>query len=87
MCGCCKKKEEAKEKAQPEIAVFMDNANDGSLEGVIEEYEKDSVNKEEALTYMNKRAKATALHLAANNGHDDIVQFLVERIIADVPER
>ena len=69
------------------MAVFMDNANDGDPEGVVEIYEDDNVNKEELLTYVNKRAKATALHLAANNGHDEIVKFLVERIKEDLPER
>ena len=63
----------------------MDNANDGDDEGVEEIYDNTDVKKEELLTYTNKRANATALHLAANNGHEKIVKFLVEKIIEDVP--
>ena len=48
-------------------------------------YIETDVKKEELLTYTNKRANATALHLAANNGHALIVKFLVEKIIEDVP--
>ena len=50
-------------------------------------YYKPNVNKVELLTYTNKGAKATALHLAANNGHDDIVEFLVEKIKEELPGR
>lgn len=46
----------------------MDNANDGDYEALMEIYNKNE-SKEDLLTYVNKRAGATALHLAANNGH------------------
>ena len=39
------------------------------------------------LEFKNKRAEATALHLAANNGHVDIVEFLVNKIIDDIPSK
>ena len=69
--------------ASTEVAVFMDTANDGG-DGACEELAdiyNNSENKEVLLTYINERAEATALHLAANNGHDDIVEFLVKKII------
>ena len=65
----------------------MDNANDGDCKALMRIYNDDNVNKEDLLTYVNVRAGATALHLAANNGHVDIVQFIVEKIIADLPRR
>ena len=67
-----------------EIAVFMDNANDGEFEPLKEIYEEYS-DKKSLLTYTNKRATATALHLAANNGHSEIVIFLVDCIAKDFP--
>ena len=42
-------------------------------------------NKKEMLTIQNKRAGATALHLASNNGHAEIVKFLVDKIVNDLP--
>ena len=60
--------------------MFMDNANDGDYDALVEIY-NENVDKVELLSYKNKRAGATALHLAANNGHAEIVQFLVDRII------
>ncbi len=68
-----------------EIAIFMDSANDGDDEAVEEIY-TEYEDKKALLTYTNKKATATALHLAANNGHSDIVKFLVERIKEDFPE-
>ena len=56
----------------------MDNANDGDDEGVEEIYDSTDVKKEELLTYTNKRANATALHLAAAEGHLNCVKFLLE---------
>ena len=41
--------------------------------------------KRAMLTFTNKRANATALHLASNNGHAEIVKFLVESICKDFP--
>ena len=88
---CCKKKPapiEAK-GASTEVAVFMDNANDGDEDGLKDIYNDDENEeiREDLLTYVNKRAGATALHLAANNGHAGIVEFLVERIKEDVPDK
>ena len=37
------------------------------------------------LTYSNKRESATALHLAAKNGHSDIVVYIVSKIVEDFP--
>ena len=50
----------------------MDNANDGDLDNIIAIYDRFE-EKKDLLTYTNKRATATALHLAASNGHADIV--------------
>ena len=66
------------------MAVFMDNANDGDFEGIKDIYEKYK-SKKDLLTYMNESAKATALHLACNNGHADIVEYLVKAIVKDFP--
>ena len=41
--------------------------------------------KRELLEYQNK-GKSTALHLAANNGHDRIVEYIVGRIEQDFQE-
>ena len=65
-----------------EIAVFMDSANDGDEEQVEKTY-NEYEDKKALLYYTNSKTKATALHLAANNGHVDIVKFLVERITED----
>ena len=79
--SCCKKKPAAVAKSlNKEVAVFMDNANDGDFEALMEIYNGENVNKVDLLTYVNKRAGATALHLAANNGHVEIVQFILEMI-------
>ena len=67
----------------------MDNANDGDCEALIDIYnnQESVANKMKLLEYKNKRAEATALHLAANNGHVEIVEFLVNKIIEDVPDK
>lgn len=67
-----------------DVAIFMDNANDGDYDGIVEIY-TNYHNHEKLLTYKNQRAAATALHLAANNGHVEIVQFLVNKICMDFP--
>ena len=54
----------------------MDAANDGDLDALQTIYggeNKDPADKKDLLTYANQRATATALHLAANNGHVDCV--------------
>ena len=66
----------------------MDNANDGG-DGIVDEMQMAYDNypdKKALLTFANKRATATALHLASNNGHSDIVKFLVKCISNDFPE-
>lgn len=63
----------------------MDNANDGDLDGIIEIYEA-SKDKKGLLNYKNQRAASTALHLAANNGHAEIVKYLVDCICKDFAE-
>ena len=78
--SCCSKKKPATpgpKSMTKEVAVFMDNANDGDYDALVEIY-NENVDKVELLSYKNKRAGATALHLAANNGHAEIVQFLVD---------
>ena len=73
-------------KPDANTAVFMDNANDGDYEGLVEVYEKSSeAEKKGLLEYTNAKASASALHLAANNGHEDIVQFICDCITKDFP--
>lgn len=70
------------------VAVFMDSANDDELENIIDIYESESIDhsfREKLLTYTNKK-KSTALHLAANNGNADVVEYLVDKINQDFPE-
>lgn len=64
----------------------MDNANDGDLDGIVVIYDNYE-DKKGLLFYKNKRAQASALHLAANNGHADIVEFLIDKIVADFPSQ
>ena len=67
--------------ADPQVPVFMDCANDGETDDLIEIYRK-SKNKKSLLTAKNGNW-STALHLACNNGHADIVEYLVQRIVED----
>ena len=64
------------------IPVFMDAANDGQFDEIEEIYNAWTDSKDTLLAYCDDK-KNTALHLAANNGHDEIVEFLVEKIIED----
>ena len=59
----------------------MDAANDGEIDTIKKIY-PDYPKKKDLLTYSNTE-NSTALHLAANNGHTDIVEYLVERILED----
>ena len=64
----------------------MDAANDGDLDALQTIYggeNKDPADKKDLLTYANQRATATALHLAANNGHVDCVQYIVGKMDED----
>ena len=63
----------------------MDAANDGDLEKVMDVYDQsENFNqKRELLEYTNQRNLSTALHLAANNGHAEIVNFIVQKIRDD----
>lgn len=38
------------------------------------------------LEYTNVKSDSTALHLAANNGHAEVVKFIVQQIRDDFPE-
>ena len=71
-----------KDFASKEIPVFMDSANDGDLDEIKEIYNAWEGPKADLLSYCNEKG-STALHLAANNGHDDIVEFIVESIVQD----
>lgn len=68
------------------IAIFMDDANDNDLEDLKEVWERHH-NKLELLTYHNKKLRATALHLASNNGNSEIVDFLVRKVTAHFPSQ
>lgn len=69
-----------KSVASKEIPVFMDSANDGDLETIESIYEEWAGPKADLLSYCNEKG-STALHLAANNGHDEIVEFIVNAIV------
>ena len=64
------------------IAVFMDSANDGDLDQIDNVYSSGNTIavKREYLEYRDKKSKSTALHLAALNGHADIVDYLIRMI-------
>ena len=64
----------------------MDNANDGDFEGVEQIYKTYTDKRKQLLTFSNKE-QATALHLAAKNGHSEIVNFLVDAIVTDFPNK
>jgi len=59
----------------------MDDCNDGgpgALEDIKKMYDDfHADNKEKELLNFKNSAGSTALHLAANNGHADIVEYLV----------
>ena len=64
--------------------VFMDSSNDGDDKKVIETYEKqDTIDKKKSLLMSKNTANSTALHLASQNGHAEIVAYLVEKIVTD----
>ncbi len=89
MCCPGKKRGGPKLAANSNIAVFMDAANDGDFDKIKEIYEgSDNIlSKRELLEYRNLKNKSTALHLAANNGHSDIVEYLVTIIRDDFPDK
>jgi len=86
-----KKKKLTKEEAIAVFMDIANDGGDGALEEITEIYvsfETDASGrpKQEAevkeskkylLQYKNQRAGSTALHLAANNGHVEVVEFLV----------
>ena len=67
----------------------MDSANDGELEELKAKYEEaaDIKEKQFFLSYKNKTAGSSALHLAANKGHVEIVEYICECITRDFPAR
>lgn len=71
------------------IAVFMDSANDGDLDQIDNVYSSGNTIavKREYLEYRDKKSKSTALHLAALNGHADIVDYLIRMIHQDFPDK
>ena len=71
------------------IAVFMDSANDGDIEEIRNVYTNGHTIavKREYLEYRDKKSKSTALHLAALNGHSDIVEYLIKMIQQDFPDK
>lgn len=68
-----------KAEIDQKVPVFMDDANDGDPDDLKEIYEDPKQDKKTLLTFQNS-AGSTALHLAANNGHAEIVEYLVEKI-------
>ena len=71
----------AEELVDPKVPEFMDAANDGELDKVEEIYPAFG-DKKGLLSYKNGEG-STALHLAANNGHSEIVEYLVRCLLAD----
>ena len=71
------------------VAVFTDAATDGDLPTIERIYEEcERRDKKGLLTYDGGKSGTgrTALHLAANNGHADIVEYLVRKIVEDEPD-
>jgi hypothetical protein len=87
--------EEVKKMIDSKAAVFVDTANDGVFtEGEMYDFEKiydekftqpgDAYYYKKALLTYTNEEQATALHLAANNGHYKIVDKLVSWINQDL---
>lgn len=73
-----------------QVAIFMDNANDGDCENLVSIYEDanfDINDRKELLKYAKNKTMSTALHLAAKNGHADIVEYLCIVIDNDCPNK
>ena len=76
----------AANKPDAKTAVFMDSANDGEFDELKSIYqEATQEEKKSFLTYKNVSMQSSALHLAANNGNSDIVEFICDCINDEFP--